>query len=197
MIPRGSTTLSAAMRYRKMPETSVPIQPVTWCSSEWSFLTGPASDLDPDREQEREREHDRRVPEREPEPDAQRPLAFAHQLAGGVVDRGDVVGVEGVAHPERVGGDADPDRERSRRSEAVVWGRPARTASRSRARAGRRQQDHHQQHSPLWLVKRRPPGAAMRGRPEHVGGLDVDHGGGRPSTAKLVASGRALIANRW
>jgi hypothetical protein len=47
-------------------------------------------------EQQREHEHDRGVPEREEEPDAQRPLAFRHQLASGVVDRGDVVGVERV-----------------------------------------------------------------------------------------------------
>ena len=33
----------AAIRYRKLPETSVPIQPVSWCSPELSFSTGPAS----------------------------------------------------------------------------------------------------------------------------------------------------------
>ena len=52
-----------------------------------------------------------RVPEREEEADAQRPLAVAHQLARGVVDGADVVGVEGVAHAERVGRDADADAE--------------------------------------------------------------------------------------
>ena len=51
-------------------------------------------------------EHDRRVPEREEEADAERPLAVGHQLARGVVDRADVVGVERVAQAERVGGDA-------------------------------------------------------------------------------------------
>ena len=39
------------------------------------------------------------------------PLAVGHQLAGGVVDGGDVVGVEGVPHAEGVGGDAQADAE--------------------------------------------------------------------------------------
>jgi hypothetical protein len=33
---------------------------------------------------------------------------LAHQLAGGVVDRGDVVGVEGVPHAQRVRGEPEP-----------------------------------------------------------------------------------------
>ena len=61
-------------------------------------------------------------PEREEEADAERPLPLAHQLARRVVDRPDVVGVEGVAQPERVGGDADPEPEDPARPEAVVVG---------------------------------------------------------------------------
>src|ERR1017187_1955413 len=41
--------------------------------------------------------------DREEEADRERPLAVADQLAGGVIDRGDVVGVERVPHPQRVG----------------------------------------------------------------------------------------------
>ena len=37
------TTLIAAIAYRNVPETSVPIQLVTWCRFELSFLTGPSS----------------------------------------------------------------------------------------------------------------------------------------------------------
>ena len=48
-------------------------------------------------------DHDGRVAEREEVADAERLLSLVHQLAGGVVDRRDVVGVEGVAQPERVG----------------------------------------------------------------------------------------------
>ncbi len=43
------------------------------------------------------------MPKREEEADGQRPLAVPDQLAGRVVDRGDVVGVERVPHPEGVG----------------------------------------------------------------------------------------------
>ena len=76
-----------------------------------------------DREQERQHEHHGGVPEGEPEAHAERPLAFGHQLAGGVVDRGDVVRIEGVAKAEGVGGQADPDREGAAASEPVVPGR--------------------------------------------------------------------------
>ena len=44
-----------------------------------------------------------RMAQGEEEPDAERPLAPLHQVAGGVVDGRDVVGVEGVAQPEAVG----------------------------------------------------------------------------------------------
>jgi hypothetical protein len=47
MIPTRITTFSAAMMYRKMPETPVPMKPVVWCSVELSFLTGPSRALTP------------------------------------------------------------------------------------------------------------------------------------------------------
>ena len=47
MMPSRITTLIAAMMYRKNPDTSVPIQPVTWCRLESSFLTGPSSERTP------------------------------------------------------------------------------------------------------------------------------------------------------
>ena len=58
-----------------------------------------------------DRDHDCRVAEREEEADAERPLSLVHQLAGGVVDRRDVVSIEGVAQSERVrqARDADPE----------------------------------------------------------------------------------------
>jgi len=58
----------------------------------------------------------------EEESDAQWPLAFAHHLAGCVVDRGDVIGVERVAQPECVRRDPGPDRERPGGSELEVLG---------------------------------------------------------------------------
>ena len=83
-------------------------------------LDGAAEALDADGERGREQEDDRRVAEREEEPDAERPLAVGHELARRVVDRADVVGVEGVAHAERVGGDADADAERAAAAEAEM-----------------------------------------------------------------------------
>jgi hypothetical protein len=62
-------------------------------------------------QQHTHRENDRRVPEAEPEPDGQRPPALLHQLAGGVVDRRDVVDVERVPHTQRVGGNTEADAE--------------------------------------------------------------------------------------
>ena len=48
---------------------------------------------------------DRGVAEGEKEPGAEGPLPVGHQLAGGVVDRRDVVGVEGVPGAEGPGGE--------------------------------------------------------------------------------------------
>ena len=64
-------------------------------------------------------EHDGRVAECEEESDAERALASGHQPPGRVVDRRDVVGIEGVADAQRVGGDPYADAERSGRTEAV------------------------------------------------------------------------------
>ncbi len=47
------------------------------------------------------------------------------QLAGGVVDHGDVVGVECVPHPEQVGRHAQSDAEDARRAQRdVLWRHP-------------------------------------------------------------------------
>ena len=50
--------------------------------------------------------------EREIEPERDRPLALLHQLAGGVVDGGDMVGIDGVAQPEAVGEEAGGEQDR-------------------------------------------------------------------------------------
>src|SRR2546429_7570967 len=56
-----------------------------------------------DREAPSEHEDDARVAEREEDPDAERrPIGVAPELARGVVDRRDVIGIERVPHPERV-----------------------------------------------------------------------------------------------
>ena len=76
---------------------------------------------DAERHQRHHDEDDRAVAEAEPEADAERPLAFAHQLAGRVVDGGDVVGIEGVPHPERVCRDAQPDPHELPADGVAVW----------------------------------------------------------------------------
>jgi hypothetical protein len=70
------------------------------------------------------------VPEREPEADRQRSPAapepggpVGQELAGRVVHRGDVVGVERVPEPERVREDADAGPEdRGRTAELITLG---------------------------------------------------------------------------
>ena len=58
-------------------------------------------------------EHDDgRMAEREEEADADRPLAFLHQLARHVVDRRDMVGIDGMAQAERIGQEGGADQHR-------------------------------------------------------------------------------------
>ena len=54
------------------------------------------------RDSNRQRDDDRRVSEREEKSDGDGPPPFLHELAGDVVDRRDVVGVDRMAQPERV-----------------------------------------------------------------------------------------------
>ena len=56
--------------------------------------------------------HDGRMAEREEEADADRPLALLHQLARHVVDRRDMVGIDGVAQTERIGQEGGADQHR-------------------------------------------------------------------------------------
>ena len=49
--------------------------------------------------------------QREEEADTEGALPVVHQLAGGVVDRGDVVSVERVPQPQCVGGQSNADSE--------------------------------------------------------------------------------------
>ena len=75
---------------------------------------------DPEVQQDGEHEDDARVAQREEVADAQRTVAVLDQLAGGVIDSRDVVRVEGVPHPERVGEDARPESEDLRFRNVVV-----------------------------------------------------------------------------
>ena len=71
-------------------------------------------------QEDRQHEHDAGVPEGEEEAHRQRPLAVIDELAGGVVDGRDVVGVEGMPHAERVGQDAGAEAEDLGPADVVV-----------------------------------------------------------------------------
>ena len=77
--------------------------PVHLCSPEAVILDRAVQRTDAEVQQHGQGEHDGRVAEGEEVPDAKRALPVLDQLAGGVVDRGDVVGVKGMAHAQGVG----------------------------------------------------------------------------------------------
>ncbi len=104
--------MSAAIRYRKLPETPVPIQLVDLVQAGVPLLDRTVQRATPTEIRNASANTIVEWPSENQKPDAQRPLALAHQLAGRVVDRRDVVGVERVAQAERVGGHPDADRER-------------------------------------------------------------------------------------
>jgi hypothetical protein len=110
-IPARITRFSAAIRNRKLAETIVPKTPPNCSSARVGFGDRAEHRLLRDHDPGADRDDDRGVAEGEEEADAQRPLALVHQLAGGVVDGGDVVGVEGVPHAEGVGEHRDADAE--------------------------------------------------------------------------------------
>ena len=109
-----------------------------------------ADDPGRDRDEDRQADHDRGVAQREEEPDADGSLAVLHELAGRVVDRRDVVGVDGVAETERVG-------QEGRREHDRVGGR-----ARDRERPGDQVEDHEER------VDRDDPVAQAAGRAEQA-----------------------------
>ena len=119
---------------------------------------GLLGDDDPDAD----REHDAAVPEGEEVAERERAglagaQALAQHLAGGVVDRGDVVGVERVPQAQGVGGDRKPDPE-----ELVVGGQHVHDEQREPDRV-------HRQDGPVHPGDPHPLGPGHRGEglPEH------------------------------
>ena len=94
--------------------------PVPVCSPRVVVLDLAVQGPDAEVQQHGQREHDGGVAEGEEEADAQRPLAVVDQLAGGVVDGGDVVGVERVPHAQGVGQDPGPEAEDLGSGDVVV-----------------------------------------------------------------------------
>jgi hypothetical protein len=89
------------------------------------------------------------VTQGEEEPDGQRALALADQLAGGVVDRRDVVGVERVPHAQRVGQRPGTDPEDRRLADLVVAAERGRQHHPARHVQPGHRRDHAAQAGPL------------------------------------------------
>ena len=93
------------MSNRKTPETEAPMRlPIVF-----SLRDAAHDSRRGKRHGNREQEHDRRMTEREKEADAERAAAFLQHESHRIVDRRDVVGVEGVAQSEHVGDEAKAD----------------------------------------------------------------------------------------
>ena len=148
--------------------------------------------LDRQAEGDRDQQHHGRVAEREEEAHADRLLALLQQLARGVVDGRDVVGVEGVAQPEGVGEAAEPEKggvARRRTSAAVPsptrWSRATPPKNPASLRRSPRSNDladapPHQHPTSLSLI-------ATRSQLRFGSGCD-----GRRSTRRAVASAMDL-----
>ena len=91
------------------PDTEAPMRPPIFFISGNLVRDGGGGERD---RRSPRHEHDRRVPEREEKADTERLLALLQHEADGVVDRGDVVGVERVPQPEHVRDEAEPDQRR-------------------------------------------------------------------------------------
>src|SRR4051795_4461710 len=134
-MPIKTIRLSRPSTHKNTPETPAPMTPVAEWSVEESSVTGPARALTPS---ESSRARAKTMVEwprenQKPTDSGLRSVSSARslrvglaaaamwaaawacvrgeKLAGGVVDRRDVVGVEGVSKAEGVGQDADPDGE--------------------------------------------------------------------------------------
>ena len=130
------------------------------------ILHGPVERTHADRDQERKNEHDRRVSERKPETDAQRPLARSHQLARGVVDRGDVIRIERVSQPQRVRGDPNPERQHPRLARVVpAWPAEREQPDEAEPMQADHRRGHRHQGPPLATAQRRPERAALAAYP--------------------------------
>jgi hypothetical protein len=66
------------------------------------------------RQQQCQGKHHARMPQREPKSDRQGAVAAPHQPPRGVVDRRDVIGVEGMPHAQHISGKPDADAEHLR-----------------------------------------------------------------------------------
>ena len=121
-MPASTIRFSSAIRYRepgrdqRARRAAGGLEGGTRVDHRAEYRPGGEGDADADRDD------DRGVAEGEEEAAAQGAFAVGHELAGGVVDAGDVVGVEGVPEPQEPGGDGDaqPDAESAAAADSLV-----------------------------------------------------------------------------
>ena len=138
MLSRTARLINPMMN-RNDPEMVGPIRPVALCSVEPSLETSPLRPRTPIANSAASAKTIVEWPSEKKNPTLERPLTVGHQLARGVVDRADVIGVERVAQTERVGGDpdADPEHAAARAEVEVAAGRRRPTTTQSPRRAAR------------------------------------------------------------
>ena len=191
-IPIRITTFSAAMMKRNVAGDPGADQVGRVVERRAAVLDRTAQGPEPDRKQSGKREHDRRMAEREEEPDAQGSFAIGHQLPRRVVDRRDVIGVEGVTETERVGGEADPDREGAGGAERVVMRRNERDQDEEAERVEPDHDRHHRGDAPPLLgSQRRTHAPPPRCAAAHSG---IELTGAPPS---IVGCPRTADARNW
>src|ERR1700759_5133194 len=121
-IPMSTTRVMTPIRMRNTPLTAVPMSPPTTFNGESSL---PISVVTARTPSPRSSTSTKTIVEwpsenQNPTESARVPGPVREQLPRGVVDRGDVVGVERVPHPEQVGGQAETEPEDPRAAQLVV-----------------------------------------------------------------------------
>ena len=119
-MPASTTVLISAMTIQERAGDARADDACVVVQRRTSLRTGPTIDLTPTDSRNVSAKTTLAVAEGEEEADRQRPVAVGHQLAGRVVDRRDVVGVEGVPHAQGVRGEADAEAERLLADAVVV-----------------------------------------------------------------------------
>ena len=125
----------------------------------------------PSAEADGEQEDDVEWPSEKKKPTLSGRCPSRHQLARRVVDRADVVGVEGMAHAERVGRDPDADAEDAAAEVEVCRRHERRAAGRSRRRGGR----------------------ARRARAPRPGATPPGSGSARPAPSAILPAAQTVL----
>ena len=146
-MPTAANRFESPIRMRKVPATREPTKPRVCNSGEPSSCTGPTMARTPIASRNASPNTTLEWPSENQKPADSDRVPCPDQLAGGVVDHGDVVGVERVPDSEQVGRHTQSDAEDTRRSQRDVL---------------RRHPEH--QHAPPEDVERQNDAAHRRDR---------------------------------